>query len=192
MRYLVHPLVAQVLADALKHHRLAGLAATAAFGPFGFHHYEWNAVDVTHHIRRAMVRTLRGQHLQFFGHIPAVGGGVGPVDHRNRGLVFLAVGHELGDRDAQRELGIQPFVGSQQPFRQAQTGQLAHDLVDSAGGQRMPLAFVFVTSGLQQLDETRLEQHLTGASAQRQRISRAQEVPTQVAEQVQRRDVGAV
>jgi hypothetical protein len=118
-----------------------------------------------------------------------IGGRVGPVDHRNRRLVLLAVGHELGDRDAQRQLAVQPLVGRQQPFGQAQRRQLAHDLFDAAAGQRVPLTLVLVAAGLQHLDQARPQQHLARAAAHREGLGRGQEVPAEVAQQVQRREV---
>ena len=186
---LVRPLIAKMLADALVHSDLVGVAA---FGPLGFDHHQWDAVDVAHHIGRAVVRALRGEHLQLLRHVPAVGGGVSPIDHGDGRLVLLAIRHELGDRDAQRQLVVQALVGRQQALGQAQGREFPHDLVDAAGGERIPLTLVFEATGLQHFDETGNQQHLARAAAQLQCLRGAQEVPTQVAEQVQRRDVGAV
>ncbi|MNX99599.1 hypothetical protein D3C86_1320580 [compost metagenome] len=187
---LVGPLVAQVLADAFFHHCLARVRT---FGTLGLDDNQGNAVHVADHVGRAVVRALRREHLQLFGHVPAVGSRVCPVDHRDGGLVLLAVGHELGDCDAEREFVVQPLVGGQQAFGQAQRRQLSYDLVDAAGREWVLLALVFVATRLQDLDEPRHQQPLArAATAQRQRIGGADEVPAQVAQQVQRGDVGAV
>ena len=82
-------------------------------GAFGFDHHQRDAVDVTHDIGRARMRAVGGEHLAFFGDVPQVVGCIAPVDHRDGGLVLLAVGHELGDGDAQRQQVIQPLIGSQ-------------------------------------------------------------------------------
>ena len=113
---LVWPLVAQMLADALLHHRLGGMAAAARLRALGLDHHERDAVQVGHHVRRPVMRALRRQHLQFLGHVPAVRGSIRPIDHCNRGLVLLAIRHELGDRDAQGQLAVQALVGRHEPF----------------------------------------------------------------------------
>jgi len=96
--------------------------------------------------------------------------------------VLLAVGHELGDRDAQRQLAVKPFVGRKQPFDQAQRGQLTHDLFDAAAGQRVRLALVLVAATLQHLDQTRPQNYLARAAAHRERLRCGQEVPAEVAQ----------
>ena len=188
----VRPLVAQVLADALGHHGLGRVTAAACFGSLGLDHHERDAVHVGHHIGRAVVCALCGQDFQLFGHVPTVGRRVGPVDQVDGGLVFFAIGHELGHRDTQSQLTVQPLIGGHEAFGQVERRQLAHNLVDAAGREWKPFALVFVAPGLQHLDQPGLEQHLAGAAAQCQRLRRGQKVPAQVAQQVQRGQVGAV
>ena len=63
--------------------------------------------------------------------------------------MLLAVGHEFGDGDAQRQLGVEPLVGRQQPFGERQRRHLAHDLVDGARRKRVGLALVVEAVRLQ-------------------------------------------
>ena len=90
------------------------LLGIAGLGPLGLDHHQRKAVDVAHDVRRAVMRALGGQHLAALGHIPPVGRRVGPVDDGDGGLMLLAVRHELGDGDAQRQLVVEPLVGGQQ------------------------------------------------------------------------------
>ena len=76
LRYLVGPLVAQVLADALGHHGLACVGGVRAIGPLGLDHHQRHAVDIAHDVGHARMRAVGRQHFEFLGHVPQVGAGV--------------------------------------------------------------------------------------------------------------------
>ena len=174
LRNLVVPLVTQILADSLVDRRFLGLAALR---PLGFDHRQRQAIDVTDQIGNPAVRAVRGQHLQLLGHLPAIGRRISPVDHGNGRLMLLAIRHELGNGNAQRQLLVQPLIGWQQTLRQAQRRQLADDLLDAGRRQRIPGALVLKAPRLQNLDQPGSQHHLAGTAAQSEAGYGRQEIP---------------
>ena len=185
---LVVPLVTQILANSLVDRSFLGLAALR---PLRLDHYQRQAIDVTNDIGNPAVRAVGGQHFQFLGHLPAIGRRLGPVDDGDGRLMLLAIRHELGDGDAQSKHLVQPLIGRQQTFRQAQRRQLADNLLDAGRRQRIPGPLVLEAPGLQNLDQPRPQHHLAATAAQGEACCGRQEIPAQIAQQMQGRNVAA-
>ena len=177
---LILPLVAQVLADPLLHHRLGRMTA-GRFSTLRLDHHQRNTIHIAHHIGYAGMRALSGQHFQLFRDIPAVAIKFNPIHHLHRGLMPFTIRHEFSDSNTQHQLAIQLFIGWHQSFCKTQRRQLPHHLIDAASGKRIPLPLVLIAARLQYLDQPPLEQHFPRAATQRQGLRRGDEVPAEVA-----------